>query len=196
MANQRLNWGVLILGLLFVLNPLYWDFLVNVGVAPLLDWLGAISVIPGGTYYLGIGGMYFFAGILALRHADRQNADLRQLSLGVGASLLVVWTGLVIFWWSTVGGIGVMVVAFSLGTGPVLIGLLIGASSDRSTTRVLWAIAILLALPFVGWYVAQSMSRGGPSTFAGFFTLLSAALLVVLDVIWGYPLYRLGRSLA
>lgn len=195
MTNQRLKWAVLVLGLLFVLNPLYWDFLVRIGVAPILDWLAAIGVAPAGMYYLAIGGMYLLAGVLTLRYADGKNGDFQQLGLGVGVSLLVVWAGLLIFLWTTEVEFGFALVAFTFGTGPVLVGLLIGATSNHSTTRTLWGIAVLMLLPFVGWVVARSMAQGGPATLAGFFTLLSVALLIVLDVIWGYPLYRLGRSL-
>lgn len=195
MTNQHLKWAVLVLGLLFTVNPLYWDFLASVGVAPLLDWLAATGVIPAGTYYLAIGGMYLLAGVLVLRYADGENSDVRQLGLGVGVSLLVVWAGLLAFWWTTEVELRFALVAFALGTGPVLVGLLIGAISDRSTTRSLWGFAVLLLLPFVGWVVARSIAQGGPATLSGFFILLSVALLVVLDAIWGYPLYRLGRSL-
>jgi hypothetical protein len=195
MVNLCLNRAIFILGLLFMINPLYWDLLVGVGVAPALDWLAAVGLVQGGTYYLAIGGMYALAGVLVLRYDHDRTGGFRQLGLGVGVSLLVVWTGLLVYWWTVGVAPGFGSVAFAFGTGPVLIGLLLGATADHSTTRNLWGVAILLLFPFVGWIVTRLVFEGRVATPSGFFLLLSGVLLAVLDVIWGYPLYRPGRSL-
>lgn len=199
MPNKRLTWVILALGLLFVVNPLYWDLLAQIGVDVYLDWLANIGYFPPGMYYRAIGGMYLLAGVLALRFADEDERDVRQVGLGVAVSLLVVWAGLLAFWWppggELVSELGFVSIAFASGTGPVLVGLLIGATADRSTTWILWGIAVLLLLPFVSVAVAGSMAQGGPTTLGGMFSLLGIVFLIILDTIWGYPLYRLGRSL-
>ena len=192
--GDRSTWAILAVGAVFAVNPLYWDRAVGVGIASFLDWLGAVGGAPGGAYYIAVGGMYLLTGEHALRYDAARDGAVRDLELGVLVSLLVVWMGTVLYWWYLGWEVGLPAVAFALSTGPVMVGFLLGAPTNRATAPRLAGLSALLVLPFAGWLLSEALWRG-PATLGGFVPLLSVGLVVVLDVVWAYPLYRLGRSL-
>jgi hypothetical protein len=194
MSSRRLNGGVLVIGLLFAVSPLYWDFLRRLGVTGYFDWLGTIGAIPSGMYYFAVGLLYLSAGIITLIYATGQKRTSFRLYIGTSILLLVVW-GVLFVWWPSGMTMDLRSIAVAFAIGPVLVCLPLGAASDRSTRRVVGGIAIGLLIPYASVTLATASARGGPATLGGFFTMFSLVLFAVLDAIWGYPLYRLGQSL-
>lgn len=191
MATRRLAWGILTLGVIFLTVQSYWWLYPDIGFS---TWFFSLPIIWGHQYYLAIGGMYVLSGLLALKVSGEDNRDFRQLSLGVGAILLVVWIGLVVYQWNTATDIVIWQVAFQFGTGPVMVAFLIGASADPAITGRLWWVVVLMMLPLVAIVGASGVGLE-QLTLTDVVLLTSIMHLVIFDLIWSYPMYRLGNSL-
>lgn len=192
MDTRRLVLGILIVGLIFVVNQLYVDALWRVGIGVYFDWLGAMHILPFGVYYVAVGGMYLFAGGLSFWIGSGRELAFQHLALGVGVSLFVVLIGMLTVVMGPIETMSDQRIAATLGTGPVLIGFLIGAAPTRSTTRTMWLVATILLAPFFVLQVVRGMGLPGGWWII---TYVQIVALVILDTIWAYPLYRLGRAL-
>lgn len=196
MNERRWAWAVAGVGTIFLLSSFHWDELIVRGLPVTIDWLGAFSIVPYGSYYVAVGITYLAGGVLLLAWRDSVAPPFRRRALAVGAVLPVVWTAVVVYWWNATGDVDSRAISFAIGTSPVLLGLLLGGTDDGSTRRSLWAAGVVSLFPFVGSLLGGSIASGGLRTLEGTVTLVSATLLVALDVAWGYPLYRLGKSVS
>lgn len=194
MNERRLAWVVASVGTMFLLASFHWDGLVETGLATNIDWLGAFSIAPYGSYYVAVGTAYLAGGLLLVVWMDHGAPPFRRRAVAVGAALAVVWTAVVVYWWNAVGDVDSRSVSFAVGTSPVLLGLLLGGADDGQRRRYLWAAGVVSLLPFVGRLLGRSLTSGGLDSLEGTVTLVTAVLLVVLNVAWGYPLYHLGES--
>lgn len=196
MEPRRLAWIILALGLVFLASPAYWNSLQEVGTVWLLDWFSASGMGAGPSNYLAIGGMYVFAAVISLWVAGGEHRRFRQVALGVGVSLLLVGTGLVYYHWAMgSGGFGIWQAVYALGTAPVMVVFHIGFSSEPAITHWLWGIVGLFLLPIVALLIVSFFIQPAPFSLRDVILLVSTMHIFVLDLLWGYPLYRLGRTL-
>lgn len=195
MGIRRFAWGTTlsIVGLIFLVNQVYVDTLGRIGIGVYFDWLGATHVLPFGVYYVGVGGMYLFVGGLSFWIASGRELAFQHLVLGVVVSLTVVWIGLLAVVMGPIETVSLRRFATTLAIGPVLIGLLIGAAPNQSTSRMMWLVAVVLFVPFFVLQVMTAQEYGGLGDW-GTIDYIIMVSLAVLNTIWGYPLYRLGRT--
>lgn len=192
MDTETASVGLLGLGLTWFVNPVYWPALADAGVAQVVDWLGALGVVAGGSYYVGLGAAYMVAGLAGFWYA-REGAPFRVL-LGVAlagvAPILAGVLGTYALLYRTVGETAVVL---SAGILPALLALPFGVAADPRQRRLAGWLGVALLVPYAAWVALNAgvPPRGAAAQGA----YLSVGLLAVLDVGWGLPLYWLGTRL-
>jgi hypothetical protein len=190
--------GTILIGHSFSYRP----FLLESGLAGVLDPVGTISPLPYGTYYVGIGTVYVGAALFRFYTTKRSISIYLPI---VSASLVFIASvlGMLSFWevssaptdidWF--GGFYVVAAA------QVAFLLLIVPSIENSSQRVTmsikswdsiykigWGLSAIALLPMIG-YGLFGIVLGGWNLFR----LFSAILLIMWNSITGSLLYLLIR---
>lgn len=193
MDSDYASVGLVGLGLAWFVNPLYWPLLQGTGLAAGVDWLGAIGLVPAGSYYVGLGAAYMVAGLAGFWYA-RDGLPFRR-AVGVAlVGLVPMLLGVLGSYTLRYGTTGLTSITLALGIGPALVALPLGVADTGRERRLALGVAVALLLPYAGWILVNAgvPPRGMQNVFA----YLSVGLLALLDAIWGLPLYWLGGQVA
>lgn len=184
--------GLFTVGLFWFVNPLYWPVLEAVGVAPLFDWLGAIGLVPKGSYYVGLGAAYVVGGLTGFWYAREGVPFRRALAVTLSGTLLLL-VGVLGAFTLRYRTAGLTSVTFALGIVPALLTLPFGVAETGRQRRVAAAVGVGLLVPYAWWVVVNAgfPPVGPASTYA----YASVGLLALLDLLWGLPLYWIGTRL-
>lgn len=189
-------------GIIWVTHAfLYEGVFTEAQVVSFLDPVGAISPMPYGTYHVGVGIAYATAATLGV-WATKRTMRVRDVLLATGGAFIVSCAGTTTFWW--VSGDNLRwwwEAAFVPATAQVTLLPLLGISATVDwrqelfgtgpwgLTAAFWAGSFLSLLP-VFMYLVGGIVGGG----WGLLNIVTVAVLLLLNCIFGYPLYRLGRG--
>lgn len=83
--------------ILFLHSFLYETLFVEWKILPFLDWVGAISSLPYGTYYIGVGVLYVGTGIIGRYQQNRHGIPLRNYAMWMIISTVVAYIAMIAF---------------------------------------------------------------------------------------------------
>lgn len=180
---------------------LYEGLLTEAGLVSFLDPVGAISPLPYGAYHVGIGVAYVAIAAVALQWAER-SLPIRELLLVIVGAFLASCIGIVAFWSTSPAAIRWWEWSFVLATAQVTLiplrGVSAVANGDREQrhlvphaglNRLFWVGSFLPFVPLFS-YGLVGVTAGG----WGVLNAATVAVVLLLNTVVGYPLYRLGRG--
>jgi hypothetical protein len=188
MRSRYVGGLTLIVGILLLLTPLYWDTLLNIGVSPALDPAAAIGAAPGGGYPAAVGATALAVGsaVVWLAESDNQQPTTIVLAGGIGGALIGILA-------TTVLVSVPLFLATQIGLAGAAPGFAAvrGAATEQTSQRLGTGLVVLSLAPFAGAHIIRGTTIGG---MAGFASFILAGTLIVYTAILSYPFYRLGRA--
>jgi len=187
MNHKRVGLLSCIVGILLILVPvLYQDFLMDIGVAPVLDPIRAVGLGVG--YPIGFGSAAVTIGIaVACRRYINQPATTIFLVSGVTGALLGITAILILYpFMSVVGAIQIGLAGAAPGFASVR-----GAAIEQIHRNLSMALVICLLSPFAVRQIFRGATYGG---LGGFISYVSVIAIIVYTAVLSYPFFQLGRS--
>lgn len=184
----------IVVGIGLLASPWYLERGAAAVVAPVVDPLGSIGLLPSAAFPAVIGTAYLTAGLLSLLFVGSEPLSYRPVvTAGLGAAVVALVTGASL----AVGGSGprlLDVAALTLLTATAIVPVAFVAGLDAETPGRRWPFA-LAALLFVPLCAVLAIRVDGDvvSLVDGALTV-AAGVVVLAGILWGYPLYRLGRA--
>lgn len=190
MDRNRRSALVVVAGAVLVAAPAYVGALAAVGVALLVDPLGALGVVPRGVQPAGIGGAYLAVGA-ALLATDDDWTLMRAVGAAV-AGILAATVATTVAWLLATGTAGVGP-AFVGGTfGVVALGLLYGAHDDEEDRVRIAGVVVVAVATFAAYVQLRAILQ---RDVVGAPVYLVVAGHLVFDLLFASPLYLAGLPL-
>lgn len=196
--------ATLIVGIMLVGHAFLYDgVLMEAQLVSFFDPVGALSPLPWGTYHVGTGIAYVTAAVLGFWGTERR-LSLRAVGLIIGGGLLASSIGVYAFWANADTIWGGWAAGFIFAPAQIVLFPLLGiwartTSEERPSPDVftiplhyLFAAGSVLILLPVLVFAGAGVVAGGWNMFDAF----GVAVLLVLNMVFGYPLYRLGRGVS
>ncbi len=186
--HARRAGGILLgVGLVLLAAPLYWEVLVSVGLAPILDPAAAIGVGTGGGYPAAVGAAATAVGSVVVRGSEHQGRPSTPvLTAGVAGAALGIVATIVL-----AGVPRLLAIRVGLAGAAPGFAAVIGAAVESSRQRLGAGLVVLALVPFVGAQLLRGAFLGG---LAGAASLGLGVGLVVYTAVLSYPFYRVGRA--
>lgn len=184
------NVGVfsVIIGIIFLFMPLYWDTIQAIGVSQVLDPAAAIGAAPGGGYPAAVGAAALGIGGVVVWLAGMDNPPTTVvLAGGIGGAVIGILA-------TTLLASARVSLAIHIGLAGAAPGFAAvrGAATEQTNRRIGTGLVVLSLAPFVGAHIFRGATVGG---LAGVASVLLAGTLIVYTVGLSYPLHRLGRAI-
>lgn len=185
MKYQRAGGIACIVGIILILVSIsYRDFLMDIGVAPVIDPIAAVGFYGG--YPVGVGSAAVAIGIALLFHENIEKpATTIFLAGGITGAIL--------------GAIAIhILVSIPIG-GAIQIGLagaasgfasVRGAATEQIHRHISTALVLCLLSPFAVPQIFRGATYGG---LGGFISYLIVVAIIVYTAVLSYPFYHLGQ---
>lgn len=187
MRSRYAGGGTLVIGILLVLTPFYWDVLLNLGVSPVIDPVAAIGAALGGGYPAAVGGAALSVGSAIVWLSDR-NSQPTTVVLAGGIGGVVIG-----FLAATVLVSVPLVLAVQIGLAGAAPGFAAvrGVATEQPSKRLGTGLVVFSLAPLAGAQIVRGATVGG---LAGFASVVLAGALALYTAILSYPFYRLGQT--
>jgi hypothetical protein len=190
MDPNRRSGLVVAAGVVLVAAPAYVGALAALGVAVVVDPLGALGVVPRGVQPAGIGGAYLAVGATLLATDDDWTL-VRAVGVAVAGILAATGTT-VVAWLVATGTVGVGPTFVGGTFGVVALGLLYGAHDDEEDRVRIAGVVVVAVATFAAYVQLRAiLQRDVP----GAPVYLVVAGHLVFDALFASPLYLAGLPL-